>query len=86
MSIALFNEPIEVEITSSATVRSALMLGIDSNTDHDYLIVVEADGAIRWIDASKTVVATKWRYDEQLHEWIDLSGPPAPEEPTEDTP
>lgn len=86
MSIALFNEPIEVEITVNveSASRPALMLGIDASDAHDWVVVVEADGSIGWISTQTSRVLTKWRYDEAERDWIDHSGPEDESEASEE--
>lgn len=68
MSAALFDLPLEAETDDGEQI---LLLGVVSNVVPNTLIVVEADGYIRWMQSSR--VRTKWRWNEETKAWMDLT-------------
>lgn len=68
MSAALFDLPLEAETDDGEQV---LLLGVVSNVVPATLIVVEADGYIRWMQSAR--VRTKWRWNPESKFWMDLT-------------
>lgn len=81
MSIALFNEPIEIEVLkrryddNPEVVRQGLLLGFSrADAMHEtFALTVDEQGFIWFTDMD--LCRTKWRYDSALGDWDDRSGP-----------
>jgi hypothetical protein len=73
MSIALFNEPPRVTISSPDSVggsRNALLMGFDDDDDLNGILCLE-DGSVTLLSASLFTI--DYRYRAETDRWIDVN-------------
>lgn len=80
--IALFSEPINAEIVGwkggkQEIERQALLLGVHAEPGEIWAITVDEQGYI--FENQLDTVRTKWRWDRDLQDWVDIGDPGEPE-------